>query len=84
MEKLNVSKLNDVFLRIECEGGARQELADYFTFYVPGYKFMPAFKNKMWDGKIRLYDLRTNTLYAGLFGYLKKFAEEREIGRAHV
>ena len=77
MEKLNVSKLNDVFLRIECEGGARQELADYFTFYVPGYKFMPAFKNKMWDGKIRLYDLRTNTLYAGLFGYLQKFAEER-------
>ena len=24
-----------------------------------------------------IYDLRTNTLYAGLFGYLKKFAEER-------
>jgi superfamily II DNA or RNA helicase len=77
MEKLVVHKVNDVFLKIECEGGARQELADYFTFYVPGYKFMPAFKNKMWDGKIRLYDLRTHTLYIGLFDYVKKFAEER-------
>jgi len=77
MEKIVVSKINDVFLRIECEGGARQELADYFTFYVPGYKFMPAFKNKMWDGKIRLYDLRSLTLYVGLFEYVKKFCEER-------
>lgn len=77
MEKIVVHKVNDVFLKIECEGGARQELADYFTFYVPGYKFMPAFKNKMWDGKIRLYDLRTHTLYIGLFDYVKKFAEER-------
>ena len=77
MEKLVVNKVNDVFLRIECEGGARQELADYFTFYVPGYKFMPAFKNKMWDGKIRLYDLRSHTLYVGLLEYVKKFADER-------
>jgi superfamily II DNA or RNA helicase len=77
MEKISVNKVNDVFIGIKCEGGVRQELADYFTFYVPGYKFMPAFKNKMWDGKIRLYDLRTHMLYAGLFGYLQKFAEER-------
>jgi hypothetical protein len=77
MEKIVVSKVNDVFLHIECEGGARQELADYFTFYVPGYKFMPAFKNKMWDGKIRLYDLRAHTLYVGLLDYVKKFADER-------
>ena len=76
-EKLVIHKKDDVFIIIKCEGGARQELADYFTFYVPGYKFMPAFKNKMWDGKIRLYDLRTNTLYIGLLEYVKKFAEER-------
>jgi superfamily II DNA or RNA helicase len=77
MDKLTISKVNDVFLRIQCESGVRQELADYFTFYVPGYKFMPAFKNKMWDGKIRLYDLRSLTLYVGLYEYVKKFAEER-------
>jgi superfamily II DNA or RNA helicase len=78
MDKLVISKVNDVFIRIECDTGVRQELADYFTFYVPGYKFMPAFKNKMWDGKIRLYDLRSLTLYVGLLDYVKKFAEERD------
>lgn len=77
MDKIVVSKINDVHLRVECDGGVKQELADYFTFYVPGYKFMPAFKNKIWDGKIRLYDLRSKTLYVGLLNYIIKFAEER-------
>jgi superfamily II DNA or RNA helicase len=44
---------------------------------VPGYKFMPAYKNRMWDGKIRLYDLRKKTLYTGLFKYLYEFAAAR-------
>lgn len=77
MEKIVVRKINDVHIRLECEGGTRQELSEYFTFYVPGYKFMPAFKNKMWDGKIRLFDLRTNLLYVGLYNHLLHFAEER-------
>jgi superfamily II DNA or RNA helicase len=77
MDKIVVRKVNDVYIKIECDGGVRQELADYFTFYVPGYKFMPAFKNKMWDGKIRLFDLRTHALYAGLYSHLQYFAEER-------
>lgn len=77
MDKLVVRKVNDVHIRIECDGGVRQELSEYFTFYVPGYKFMPAFKNKMWDGKIRLFDLRTHLLYVGLYTHLLRFAEER-------
>ena len=77
MDKIVVRKVNDVYNKIECDGGVRQELADYFTFYVPGYKFMPSFRNKMWDGKIRLFDLRTHALYAGLYPHLQHFAEER-------
>lgn len=77
MDKIVVRKVNDVYIKIECDGGVRQELADYFTFYVPGYKFMPSFRNKMWDGKIRLFDLRTHALYAGLYGHLQHFAGER-------
>ena len=38
---------------------------------------MPAYRNRMWDGKIRLYDLRKKTLYTGLFKYLKEFADAR-------
>ena len=54
------------------------ELSEYFTFYIPNYKFMPAFRNKLWDGKIRLFNTQNHTLYAGLIDYVKKFAKERE------
>ncbi len=53
------------------------ELSEHFTFYVEGYKFMPTFRNKMWDGKCRLFNLRSHTLPYGLIGEVAKFAKER-------
>ena len=78
MDRITVTKLNHVFLYIQTEPSIEKELSDHFCFYVPGYKFMPAYKNRMWDGKIRLYDLRTKQLYTGLFKYLKEFAAARD------
>lgn len=71
-------KKNESFIYFECEKSVAQELSEYFTFYVPGYQFVPAYKNKLWDGKIRLADLRTYTIYHGLVPYIQKFCEERE------
>jgi len=45
------------------------------SFYVPNYKFIPAYKNRVWDGKINLYNLNTKEIYAGLYEYIKAFAE---------
>jgi len=70
-------KQNEAFLKFDCERSVAQELADYFTFYVPGYQFMPAYKNRLWDGKIRLADLRSYTIYHGLVPYIQKFCDER-------
>lgn len=38
---------------------------------------MPAFRNKVWDGKIRLFNIRSNELPAGLIDHLEKFAVQR-------
>ena len=76
-ETLVVTKLNESFLQISCESSTERELSEHFCFYVPGYKFMPAYKNKIWDGKIRLFDYRKKQLYCGLFEYLNEFAETR-------
>ena len=53
-------------------------MSEYFTFYVPGYQFTPAYKSRMWDGKIRLADLRSFTIYRGLIPYIQKFCDERD------
>ena len=51
MYDLVLYKQNEAFLKFDCEKSVAQELADYFTFFVPGYQFMPAYKNKLWDGR---------------------------------
>mgnify|MGYP006076061431 FL=1 len=77
METVTYTKLNETFMRITCEASTGQELSEHFCFFVPGYKFMPAYKNRMWDGKIRLFNMRDKTLHCGLLHYLKAFCEER-------
>lgn len=77
MEKIIVQKKNNVHLLIGCNNGIAMELNEFFSFFVPGYKFMPAFKNKVWDGKIRLYNRNTGELPVGLYPYIVKFAKDR-------
>ena len=62
---------------VNCERHLAKELSEFFTFFVPGHQFTPAFRNKIWDGKIRLLDLRNNTIYLGLLSYLEDFCNER-------
>jgi superfamily II DNA or RNA helicase len=76
-DSLAITKKNEVYAHIECERHLAKELSEYFTFFVPGYQFTPAFRNRVWDGKIRLFDLRSNNIYLGLLPYIEKFAEER-------
>lgn len=64
-------------VRIECEPSTAYELSEYFTFSVPGARFSPAYRNKVWDGKIRLFNMMKRTLYCGLLSYVKRFADER-------
>lgn len=77
-DTLFIDKKNEVFMTVHTEPGLAQELNDYFTFLVPGYRFMPSYKNKMWDGKIRLFNLRNKALYIGLIDHVIKFAKDRE------
>jgi superfamily II DNA or RNA helicase len=73
-----VASLKDYsMLKVQCERGIAQELSEYFSFFVPGYKFMPAFKAKVWDGKIRLFNTMNGELSAGLYVYMIKFCAER-------
>ena len=77
IETIEITKKDEVYLKINCEAGVAQEICDYFTFQVPGYTFMPAYRMKIWDGKIRLFNIHNRVLYGGLLEYVFKFAENR-------
>ena len=76
MTNLIIKKKNEVFLTVQSDPHVYQELSDYFTFEVPGAKFMPQYRSKYWDGKIRLFDLRLNEIYVGLLDKIISFCNK--------
>ena len=74
LSKMLISKKNEVNLKLtDVEPSIAAELNDFFTFEVPGFKYMPAYRSKMWDGKIRLYNIVTGEIYVGLLPYIEEY-----------
>jgi len=77
-DTLRISKISEAHIKIDCEASVAYELADHFTFMVPNAKFHPLFRNKVWDGRIKLYNVMTRQIYAGLLMNVLAFARARE------
>ena len=76
---MKISKVNEVYLELEVDEDVSRELSDYFTFEVPGAKFMPQYRNRMWDGKIRLFSPHNGRIYVGLLPYIKEYCSKNSI-----
>ena len=74
-----ISKKNEVYIRVETEPNIARELSDFFTFEVPGARFMPSYRKRIWDGKIRLYNIMNGEIYYGLIPYIEEFAKRNNI-----
>ena len=78
MSRVHLQHVNSVYIRVVTEPGILREISDNFTYFAHNYKFHPKFKMRVWDGKIRLINNLTGTVYAGLAQQIKKFCDERE------
>lgn len=64
-------------MQVHCDDGLARDLYDFFSFSVPNAKFMPSVKNRYWDGKVRLFSIKTKRIYIGLLPYVDEFCRER-------
>jgi superfamily II DNA or RNA helicase len=78
MALIKVIKKDEVHIKVDTDPSTAQEICDFFTFDVPGARFMPLYRKKVWDGKARLFNVYNRELYIGLLPYLKEFAETLE------
>ena len=78
MDLVQIEKFDEVYIKVKAEPSVMMEMSEYFTFMVPGAKFMPAYRSKFWDGKIRLLNVMTGLLYAGLTKYVEEFCKSRD------
>ena len=76
MDDIIIQKKNEVYLKLQAEPHIFQELSEYFTFEVPGSKFMPQYRSKYWDGKIRLFSTHTGEIYVGLLDKIVSWAKK--------
>ena len=78
--KMLISKKNEVYLTLsDLSPALSQELTDFFTFEVPNAKFMPMVRNRMWDGKIRLFSPANGEIYVGLLPYIKDYCKSKNV-----
>ncbi len=72
-----IKNKNESYLHINCDEGKGWELRDAFSFRPPGFQFVPAYKQKLWDGYLRLFSPTTGLIYRGLATQVTKWMTER-------
>ena len=77
---MRISKKNEVYLILDdMSESTRRELTEFFTFEVPGARFMPMYRKRIWDGKIRLFSPANGEIYVGLLDYVTKYCDDNNV-----
>jgi len=74
---VSIKYINATYCKIISDPTIISDLKAHFSHYVPGYQFIPSFKNRLWDGKIRFLNNK-NLIYTGLLSEIIKYCNERE------
>jgi superfamily II DNA or RNA helicase len=74
--QVRISKADESFIHIDAERSVLMELSERFSFVVPNANFLTSVRNRYWDGRIRLFNLRTKNLYFGLHIHVRDFCKE--------
>jgi superfamily II DNA or RNA helicase len=77
MDRIHLQYVNESYVKVVADMSVMAELNDHFTYFAENYKFHPKFKMGFWDGKIRLLNMMTGLIYAGLAHKIKKFCDSR-------
>lgn len=77
MTSIIIKNVNHSYVQVNCDTGVAWELRDAFSFRPQGFQFVPAYKNKLWDGYIRMYNPNTRLIYRGLVDKVIKWSEEK-------
>ena len=70
---IRIKKVNESTIQLDSTNQICGELSNHFSSFAENYKFMPKFRAGTWDGKIRMFDFRTNTMPIGLLTRLHEF-----------
>lgn len=79
MEKVRIEAIDETYSYLNCDQGVLREISEHFKFFVPEAKYHPMYKNKIWDGYIRLVNTKNSTFYKGMIHEILKYCQENSI-----
>jgi len=77
MEHIRIVNQNETYIRLDCSESVLWELRDTFSFRPPGFQFVPSYKQRLWDGWLRLVDTTKRQIFRGLAPQVIKWITER-------
>lgn len=72
-----INKINETYIHVSCDEKIALEINNNFQFFGKGYQYDWRFKNKHWDGKVRLFSVNKKTLFTGLLQDLEDFLNKK-------
>jgi hypothetical protein len=75
MSVVTLEKVNEAYIRVNCNDGIARELWQHFSFKPKNFQHMQKFRKKQWTGEIRLFNMRTRMIYHGLAEEVIKFCK---------
>ena len=80
MSEVTIAKLNESYGYIVTEDiNILKKIYDALCFFVPGYRFMPSYKNGFFDGRIKLMNMVDKTFPLGLTQHIYDFCNTQKI-----
>ena len=74
---MEIIQHDSVYVKLKCSHRVDDEIYDEFSFEIPQAKYHPSVKSGWWDGVIRLFDIKTGLIYAGLVNRIVEFCETK-------
>ena len=72
-----ISNANESYIKIQCDESVAWELRDAFSFRPPGFQFVPSYRQKLWDGYLRLFNPLSRQIYRGLAPQVMEWLKKR-------
>lgn len=76
---VEINKINESYIRIGCGQDLALDLSEKFSFYTENYRWSPKYKSGVWDGKIRLFQMKGRLLPIGLYDDLLIYFKQNNI-----
>lgn len=74
---LVITNANESYIKVQCDESVAWELRDAFSFRPPGFQFVPSYRQKIWDGYLRLFNPMSRQMYRGLAPQVMEWAKKR-------